>query len=437
MKIQGITRISSGVLAVCICLLLTSCSGILNPVNQVTATPGDGTTPTVTPGVTGSKPPDQTAQAGEKNQELVLWVPPQFDPAADTPAATLFQQQLDSFLSENPGIKITVRIKAADGAGGLLDSLSNSSVAAPSALPSLIALPRADMEVAALKGLIFPWNGITGVVNETDWYPYAKQLGSLQGNDFGLPFFGDALLVVYRPLQVSYAPDNWKDYAARGFPIAIPAADPHALIAAQMLYSNRNEPASGPEADIVTQDELKKVYMVINDGVTNGAFPYWLGEFESFDQTWKSFNDEQSNYAVTWASNAISSLPDNSEMALLPVMGTDAYTLADGWLWCIADPSPERHKLAATLAEHLVDADYLAAWSEANQSLPTRSSALDRWQDQSQVEFLDQLAMSAHPIPANVFISTLSPLLQQSLLGMVRGQMNYLQALDLTAKEVK
>lgn len=438
MKTQGITRITSGTLIACLLLLLlAACSEGTNPANQGSATPEKGGASTAETTKTGTQPGVQTTQATEPPQELTLWIPPQFDPAADTPAAKLFQQQLDSFVSENPNIEITVRIKAVEGPGGLLDSLSNASVAAPSALPSLIALPREDMEVAAVKGLIFPWNGITTVINDTDWYPYAHQLGSMQGNEYGLSFYGDALLVAYRPLQVSYAPDNWKDYVARGFPIAIPAADPHALIVAQMLYSGKTESPTGQDAEQINQEDLKKVFMVINDAVTNGALTYWMGDFQTFDQTWKSFVDQQSNYTVTWVSTATSSLPENTELAQIPVMGSNAYTLADGWLWCISDPIPERHKLAASLAEHLVNADYLAEWSEANHSLPTRSSSLKQWQDQTRTELLDQVANSAHPIPENEFLSTLSPLLQQAVLGMVRGQMNYLQALNLTAKEVK
>lgn len=398
---------------------------------EVEASPvGTQVTPVSQTQVSVTPPADST-------QELVLWIPPQFDPQADTLAAQLFQQQLDSFIEDHPEVEITVRVKASSGPGGLLDSLSNASAAAPDVLPSLIALPRSDMEIAAVKGLIFPWNGISNTLKDNDWYPYAVQMGTLQGNDYGLPFFGDALVVVYRPLQVSYAPDNWNDYVARGFPIAIPAADPHALTTTQMLYSMKGTSDSAPEAQPLDENDLKEVYMLINDAVKNGVFPYWMGDFETFGQTWKSFNDQQSNYAVVWASSAIGNLPDNSEIANMPVLGQEPYTLSDGWMWCITDPSLERHKLAAALAEHLVNPDFLAAWTEANHSLPTRRSSLLSWQDQSQVEFLENVALSAQLIPSNEFISTLSPLLEQSTVGMVRGQINYLQALDMTIKEVK
>lgn len=428
----GVLVLLLGMLAV-----LSGCSEINKVLLPAETTQPVEDTPagTVSPSLTET--PVKVTQTSTNSNELVLWVPPQFDPKANTPSAKLFQQQLDSFSEENPDVLITVRVKAASGAGGLLDSLSNASVAAPSALPSLIALSRSDMEIAALKGLIFPWNGITNVMKETDWYPYAAQLGSLQGNDYGLPFAGDALMLVYRPLQVSYAPDKWVDYVARGFPIAIPAADPRALVTAQMLLSNRTSDNPGPNDKPVTEDELKKVYLLINDAVKNGVLPYWMGEFETFDQTWKSFNDQQSNYAVVWASSVIESMPANTEMADLPVMGNEPYTLSDGWMWCITDPSPERHKLAAALAEHLIDADFLAAWTEASHTLPTRSSSLSLWQDQSQTKFLDALALSAHIIPSNEFISTISPLLEQSTVGMVRGQISFQQALDLTLKGVK
>ncbi|MFZ6019578.1 MAG: hypothetical protein ACOYXO_08195, partial [Chloroflexota bacterium] len=130
---------------------------------------------------------------------LTLWLPPQFDPAADTPAGQLLQQRLDAFMEENPGVLIHVRIKAPSGPGGLLESLTAAAAAAPAALPSVVTLNRGDLEAAALKGLIYPLEGVSEEIESPDWYPYARQLSRVQDIPFALPIAGDALMLFYRP----------------------------------------------------------------------------------------------------------------------------------------------------------------------------------------------------------------------------------------------
>ena len=70
--------------------------------------------------------PAATATESASNH-LVIWLPPQFDPAGGTEAGALIQSRLDSFIAQHPDLNIEVRLKALDGKGGLLDSLINAS----------------------------------------------------------------------------------------------------------------------------------------------------------------------------------------------------------------------------------------------------------------------------------------------------------------------
>src|SRR5574340_1022353 len=92
---------------------------------------------------------------------VVLWVPPQFNPGSGTPAGDQLQKRLDQFMEVNPGVLVETRVKGASGPGGLLESLTTSSIAAPGAMPSVIALSRTDLEQAALKSLILSLDGLT------------------------------------------------------------------------------------------------------------------------------------------------------------------------------------------------------------------------------------------------------------------------------------
>lgn len=62
------------------------------------------------------------------------------DPELGTGASQRFSNRLEAFSDAHGGIEINVRVKAASGAGGLLDALTASSIAAPGSLPDLVAL---------------------------------------------------------------------------------------------------------------------------------------------------------------------------------------------------------------------------------------------------------------------------------------------------------
>jgi maltose-binding protein MalE len=415
-------------------LLLAGCT-VLEQINPfaVTATPiGRPPLQDTSSPLAPSPAPTMTSQTSAHH--LILWVPPNFDPHSGTAAGNLLQVRLDEFINAHPGLTVDVRIKAASGPGGLLDSLSTTNSAAPGAIPSMVVLPRSDMETAALKGLIFPWTDLIKFNPAADSYAYAAALGKVQGATYGLPIAGDALVMVYRPLQVAYAPTSWNEYTTRKYPVIFPAADPEALLTTQMLLSLQQTDQQLPETPGVDQTALKKAYIVINDGARSGTFPYWLADYDTFDKGYKAFLDNQANYAVVWASSVLNRLPENVSLASLPAVSANPFTLADGWMWVLTNPSEDQRQITVALAEYLLDEKFLAAWTEASHLLPTSQSILKQWQNQADAATINEVASSARLIPSNQYTSSISPILQQGTLGMVRGQINYLQAFENSLK---
>src|SRR5574340_1519023 len=114
---------------------LAGCDSLLKPVN--------GTKPTSTvaaPSQTETSAPTVTLEPVTPipgARTVVLWVPPQFNPGSGTPAGDQLQKRLDQFMEVNPGVLVEPRVKGASGPGGLLESLTTSSIAAPGAMPSV------------------------------------------------------------------------------------------------------------------------------------------------------------------------------------------------------------------------------------------------------------------------------------------------------------
>ena len=116
--------------------LMVACSGILPtalepmPVASEVVQPTEPATAespvAATPSATASSP-----------QVLRIWLPPEFDPQAETPAADILRARLEEFTRRRAGMRIEVRVKAVEGPGGLLDALSSASAAAPLGLCSV------------------------------------------------------------------------------------------------------------------------------------------------------------------------------------------------------------------------------------------------------------------------------------------------------------
>lgn len=411
---------------VLLALVLAGCSaaGFQLPRLILPATPTPVETDVVFPTSTPpSAQPTASPLPGQQGPEqLTIWLPPALDPAADNAAARLLQSQLDAFSAGNPGLEVVVRIKAPAGPGGLLASLTSASAAAPGALPSLVALTRADLEVAALKGLVLPLDGMTAFTEDTDWYPYARDLAQIQGAAFGLPFGGDALLLLYRPARMGPAPASWDAILQLAQPVAFPAADPQEYFTL-LLYQGLGGVLKDDQGRPALQQEvLMQTLTLYSEGADQGVFPFWLSTIQTDQQAWQAYRDQRAQWLVTWSSEYFEELPADSAVTLLPGLGEKPFTLATGWVWALSDPRPEKRALAVKLAEKLSESDFLAKWGAASDLLPVRPSGLAGWSDESLRTVLGQVVQAAQMCPSIDLMASLSPALELATLQVIKRE---------------
>ena len=400
-----------------------------------TATP---TAPAVSQTIT-PLPTDQTANATATPsgpQTLEIWVPPQFDPSGGSSAAGLLRNRLSEFEAQNPDLKVSVRVKAASGPGGLIESLSSASAAAPAVLPALVALSRSDLETAALKGLVFSLDGLTRIVDDTDWYAYARQLALIQGSAFGLPFAGDALLLLYRPAVLPNAPADWPALIASNLPTAFAAADGQALTTLQLYLSAGGEVKDNQGRPTLQTDPLAKVLKLIDDGVKAGVFPNWLAQYQTDGQAWQAYREQRAQLLITWSNQYLSDFPADTAAAPLPSLSDKPFTLATGWVWAISDPLPERRAASIRLAEFLVNSEFLAKWSADAGFLPTRPSALTAWSNEGLRALFSPIALSAQVRPSNDLLLGLGPILEDATLQILNQQGDPVQIAQAAAERL-
>lgn len=334
---------------------------------------------------------------------LRIWLPPRFDPNADTESANLLKQRLADFETAHPGLKIDVRIKAEEGATSLLNALSITSNAAPAVLPDLIALSHPDLESAALKGLIHPIDGLSVLLDDPNWYPYARELGHIQNIGYGLPFAGDMLVLVHRPeLEVN----SWDEILASEESLLFPANDPQSLIMLSLYVSAGGKIINEQGLPTLEEAPLTQVLTLIQNGLEAKIFSPALINYETDEQSYQAYREGRANIVITWAANKTGNIKP------IPSLGAPQ-TFATGWVWALAGSNPENQQAATELAEYLLADEFIGKWLADNGYLSTRLSQTSKF---------NTILESAHALPANDVLVFLGPIMNQALSRLLNGE---------------
>jgi multiple sugar transport system substrate-binding protein len=350
---------------------------------------------------------------------VTIWLPPQFDPGAGSRAGELLIEQIHAYRLEQPDLEYEIRIKAIDGRAGMMESLAAARAAAPDAMPSMIALQRMDLEIAALKGLIYPLEGLTQVQDDVDWYGYARQMTLFQEIPYGIPFAGDAMVLVYRPEMVSEIPESWPQILQIKEPLVFSARDKRAMMTLLLYQSLGGEVQNSLGYPVLQPEILEEVLTLYSEGVSEGVFPAWLTQVETREQAWSSYEINDSAYIAAWASEYLSEMPADSTATRMITFNEEAMTYADSWLWAITELDTETRQITAGLVEHLVQADFLTDWSLAAGYLPPRTTALSSWSNQSLQSLLHEVSLSAQVFPSSDIMFMLSSVLEEATMAVV------------------
>ena len=402
-------------------LMLVMLLGCNIPTSPQETTPAP--LPTNTVAVTATNTPSIPTPEAQITT-LRIWVPPQFDPSAETPAAELFNARLKEFALRRPETKIEVRVKALEGQGGILDSLITSNAAAPLAVPDLVIMPREMMETAAIKGLLHPFDGLTTTMEDADWYGYARQLALLQNSTFGIPFAGDALILVYRPDIIDEPPASWADALNNPAPIAFAASDPQALLTLTYYQASGGILLDDSERPMLDPAQLTPIFTYYQQAVTAGLLPFWITQYETNEQAWEAFEQKQTNMVITWLSRYLENPPADAALAQIPSSDGAPITTATGWVWVLSSPDSNKHEITTQLAEFLTTSDFLAKWTTAANSPPTRPSSLENWGDPSVKTLISEILPSAKLIPPQDILNTVGPVIRDATISILKDKID-------------
>jgi len=418
-------RIMKRILRIACCgflVLLAGCSSLSSFdsswINNILYTPTPVPTktniPTPHPAQTSEASSGQPDSSGVGPRSLRIWLPAQFNPETNTAPAALLKQRLNSFEVQHPGLEIDVRIKSEDGDANLLNSLMITSMAAPNVLPDLIALPRPMLETAVQKKLVRPLNDFSTQLQNSNWYPYAQELAKINGTPYGLPFAGDAWVIIYRPELVWIK--NWDDILLSEGHLMFPGADLQAQVGLSLYMSAGGQLLDAKGHPALDQEILTQVLELFAKGRAATLFPDAVTNISTDSQVLQEYRVRRSNMAIVHFSEYHAS----QDGLIQPLMGLkqDHYTFSTGWVWALAGQNPDNQQLSTQLIAFLTADDFLAQWTKETSYLPTRRSTAEQGSDSP----IPAIIEAAQPSPSTDTMSVLGPAMEEAITRVLKGE---------------
>jgi ABC-type glycerol-3-phosphate transport system substrate-binding protein len=350
----------------------------------------------------------------------------------------LLQERLLAFQEANPGIIVTVRLKAEQGRGGLLETLLAAHNVAPSVLPDVIALDPIALRSAALKGLLIPLDGLVAQPNAPEWYDHAISTTHDLGSFFGLPFASDAEVLAYKTDNYTKAPSTWSDLLTSSAKFSFPAGDPNAaftLIQYMALDGPLYDDSGMPTLDPVLLNDVFTFYHSAN---VSGVLPQSIFQHLSPADSYNSLKAGMVSSAVAPLSSYLAKGNSETTAAVpLPSRTQPGICPAENWSWAIVTPDPIRQSMAAELITWLMEPEFLGPWTYALGMLPPTTSSLALWPEGVEAALVSSLVTVSQPRPTAEELATFGPVLHSALEAVVLGGVTPTEAARSALEELR
>jgi multiple sugar transport system substrate-binding protein len=352
-------------------------------------------------------------------ENISIWLPPQFDPNAETESGKRMLSQIALFQEQNPDFELEIRIKAESGSSSLINSLSAASSVAPSALPSLVLISRSDLEKSAALGLLQPMQQLTSVFDKGDWFSVAEKMSKIHDETYGLSFVLDAIGLIQHNNTIGSTYVPLANAGETLTTIHFSAGSPDTLVPL-MFYQSIGGVFTDDKGNM-TLDEL-----LINEMLSSfqtysalGLFPKTLVNYQSEEQSWNAFNTNQVEDMVSWIS-----LPqaEGIEFSVSPVpsIGTHAFTYAEAYVWCLVTQETNAFEPSILFMEHMIDPVFLTDWTPTTKYLPVRPSTLAGWIEPKR-ESIRTILQSAELLPGEMVLTTIKSDMIKEVQNMILG----------------
>ncbi len=379
----------------------------------------------------------ETQEFTVEQSELVVWVPEEFSILEETSASIIFQQRIEEFERENPGIVVVVRVKASNGSGSILDSLRNTKAAATTALPQVALLSRADMEDAVSLGLLLPIEDFFSSENPTTYFQFAHEIAELDGIRFGLPFAGDALVGIANSSFSDLDFASWDEVRAKKVPLYFAANSPQATFFISQYLSTGGKLLDEQGHASFTDENLLTVLDSFEQSVRDKIYQEDFSTLNTGEDVWSLLEDGTAKWEINWYSKVNQSDLSGLQVFQIPSAGEESYTSAKGWLWVIVNKEEDVDETVTGFITFFSDAQFLADFTQASGYLPVLPASLNLYEDADMVERLSNILAAAHALPENELVLELGPVFRDTTLMVLSQDYTNQEILATTQSQIE
>jgi ABC-type glycerol-3-phosphate transport system substrate-binding protein len=297
-------------------------------------------------------------------------------------------------------------------------------------LPDVIALNAADLETAARTGLLKPIGSQLPAELTDDLFPFARNLGTLNGDVYGLVYSADLEHLVGNPRASNNAtplPPTWSALldAPRRYLFVVGNSDngisdavvAHYLSAGGSFTDGNGQPA-------LDENALQTLLETYQQAQTKGILPSNLAQFNNTADLWSAWRGTGSTLTNLTASQFLSveqRLPD-LQYAALPALTQAAPPIGRGWAYAVVAGDPRRQSAALRLLQHLLNPPNAGAWTQAADTLPGRAAALNTWDATAYTSFLRHELAQAQTAPSATTMALVGPSLRKAVEDVLAGR---------------
>lgn len=350
----------------------------------------------------------------EAVSQVTLWLKPELDPNADSPAGKTLRARLDLFARDN-NVEVLTRVKAVGGVGGLLDSLDSTHRAAPQSLPDLVMLNRAELISASDMGLVYSTKALQNSLDGSDWYPVGLSMVKVNEVSFGVPIGINPLVMAYDSATQIPPASEWSAIVTNAGRLGFAADDPEAGFMTLLYLSVGGKLEDDLQHPQLELEPLTNALMLLGEAEAAKHISTLSLDFQTDEQVWESFSAWNINKAIIPISYVLAGTLVDLSKAPKPALTTPEMTLADGTLWAITRSEPERQEMAQKLLEALSEPSFLAKWSSDLQCVPARSSAVTLLEYPTLKPFIEDIAMAATMYPDDAIVEKVGPVLHNAM----------------------
>lgn len=359
-------------------------------------------------------------------------------PDASSPGGTLLADRIAAFEAAHPGLHVDVRVKAESGPGGLREMLGLTALAAPRALPDVVALDQSDLQATSLKHLVVPLDGSAlPIPSQPTWAPFASSLSLINGAFVGLPFSGDCEILV-RTQPATTSPLLWADLLGWHQTLYAPLADPKAIfLLSEYLAAGGRLPGGLSEISLDAPALTSSLGWLLELN-HSGVLPAGSLQVSSFNQA-LSLLETGGQGAISSFSGyaAASHARGDLSGSLPPTPEGQAFSLVTGWSWAVATSNPQRQLLAVDLITWLTEPKFLGTWTRAQGALPARVDALSWWPADAQTQLARACLSAGILYPSDEILTTVAPVLNQASQSVLTRRENPSQAAAAAVKSFR